>query len=220
MLTHTKGDVSMKSQTLFRLSGWAVIAGAVLKTIEYIFQIRSDDPIELYTNAQLWLFPIGFIGTLLFLIGLPGLYANQAERAGKFGLASFVLLFLGYTALEAGSQPVFEILLPFFATDPASQLLIASGGALESYTPLWAWFMPSLILANLGGLLYGIATIRARVYSHWAGWLMVLGVPGLFLLGDAIGMTIMMAGYIWCGFTLTGTKRLNTGKIEPAAQSA
>lgn len=210
----------MKSQTLFRLSGWVLIVGAVLKAIEYIFQIRSDDPIELYTNAQLWLFPIGFIGTLLFLIGLPGLYANQAERAGKFGLASFVLLFLGYAALEAGSQPVFEVLLPFFATNPASQPLIASGGALENYAPLWAWFMPSLIIANLGGLLYGIATIRAGVYSRWAGWLMVLAVPALFFLSDAIGMSIMMAGYIWCGFSLTGMKGLNAEKIEPAAQSA
>jgi len=35
------------------------------------------------------------IGSLLFVIGLPGMYLRQAGRAGKLGLVGFILVFFG-----------------------------------------------------------------------------------------------------------------------------
>lgn len=70
-------------------------------------------------------------------------------------------------------------------------------------------------------LFFGITTFRASVYPRWAGVVMSLGVPAIFFISyGGVGMTIMMAGFIWCSLVLAGVKGLGAGKIEPATHPA
>ena len=59
----------------------------------------------------------------------------------------------------------------------------------------------SYVLAALGWLLFGVATLRARVYPRWAAILLIVGAV---LLGLPVpGLEIVLAVAVaWLGFAL------------------
>lgn len=77
----------MRTVTLYRLSGLAVLIGMTISGIASVLYSRAGG-IALYRDP---LVPVDdlakLFGSLIFLIGLPGLYAFQASRAGRLGLA-------------------------------------------------------------------------------------------------------------------------------------
>src|SRR5919202_3216148 len=114
------------------------------------------------------------------LLGVTGLYARQMEAAGWLGLAGYLLwslwlvLFLPFNFVEAFILPLLATAAPTLAegflgviTRSTSE---ASFGALAG---LWAL---SDILFLLGGLVFGIATLRAGILSRWAAGVFTVGV--------------------------------------------
>src|SRR5260221_13923960 len=63
-----------------------------------------------------------FIGSLLFVIGLPGMYLRQAGRAGVLGLVGFILLFFAMLLAGAVFIGVQVIVFPSLA-QKAPQLI-------------------------------------------------------------------------------------------------
>lgn len=94
----------MRIVTLYRLSGLAVMAGMTVDGLASFFYSRAGG-VALYLDP---LVPVDdlakLFGSLLFLIGLPGLYAFQATRAGRLGLAGFTLSFFGLALLEVSTE--------------------------------------------------------------------------------------------------------------------
>ena len=75
----------MSSSTLYRLSGLALLLGAVLGGIGQILGniLFSSDGSLQSTNPLGWgLFLVFNIGSLLLLAGMPGICVRQAARAG------------------------------------------------------------------------------------------------------------------------------------------
>ena len=108
------------------------------------------------------------------LLGITGLYARQVKEAGWLGLAGFILfsiwlvLVTGFTFVEVFILPLLATAVPTFVegflgmfTGHASEMNL---GALPA---VWTLTEPLYIL---GGLLFGIATLRAGMLSRWAGW--------------------------------------------------
>jgi hypothetical protein len=112
------------------------------------------------------------VALLLLALGLVGLHALQGENYGRIGLAGL------YTALAAIAAQV----LGWF-------VLLAGSTAL-------GWLVsPVGPLATLVGLvLYGAATVQARVLPAWYGVLLIVLMPILLLLG--------VYGNIWRGLVL------------------
>jgi hypothetical protein len=81
----------MSTVTLYRASGLALLLGAVLFLIGYAlaFVFNTDTPLGL-AMAGVWT-----SGLLLLLLGLPGIVARQAARAGWLGFVGFLLTFSG-----------------------------------------------------------------------------------------------------------------------------
>lgn len=79
----------MRTVTLYRLSGLAVMIGMTIDGLASVLYSRAGG-VALYLDP---LVPVDDLaklsGSLIFLIGLPGLYAFQASRAGRLGLAGF-----------------------------------------------------------------------------------------------------------------------------------
>jgi hypothetical protein len=113
------------------------------------------------------------------VLGLAGLYARQAVRVGWLGLVGFILLSL-WMVLIMGFSFVEAFILPHLATaTPAlvdSWMKMFNGGTREinlGFLPtLWTLAGPVYIL---GGLLFGIATFRARILPRGAAVLLALG---------------------------------------------
>jgi len=112
----------------------------------------------------------GFLlGFLLLLGALIGLYVRQAEAAGALGLVGFLVAFLGTSLLIGGSwEEAFGTPTP---AEVAPQAVSSEG------PPEWLvfGFIISGLLFSLGWVLFGVSTLRARVYRRAAAILLILG---------------------------------------------
>jgi hypothetical protein len=168
------------------------------------------------------------------VLGMTGLYAKQAHKAGWLGLAGY-LLFTLWLVLIAGFAFVEVFVLPIVAT-PAPTF-VAGWLGMFTGTPsqinlaglplLWTLSGPVYIL---GGLLFGIATYRAHILPRWAGILLAVGTtlgPAAVLLPPAYqlkaGIPVGLA-LVWLGYALwtdrseqrTHTSAVDTTEDVPA----
>ena len=78
----------MSSTTSYRLSGIALIIGSVLSAIYYLCQsFLNGNDLATITSPLSMIFSLFTIfGSMLALLGLPGMYTRQAKQAGILGL--------------------------------------------------------------------------------------------------------------------------------------
>jgi hypothetical protein len=161
----------MSSTTSYRLSGAALILGSVLGIIYYVSEafISGPFPEALAGPVAVIGSLIGFIGSVLVLLGLPGMYTRQAKPAGILGLLGFLLVW--YVILFQGVLIPFTsvTIVPVIVTDPAARHLLAAG-PLASFDP---FNYVSMVGQTVGILLLAIATLRARVFPRWIAWLLI-----------------------------------------------
>jgi hypothetical protein len=151
------------------------------------------------------------------LIGMAGLYARQAVKSGWLGFAGYVLLSLWLT-LIMGFSFVEAFILPHLATsEPAfvqAWMGMFNGPAgtfdLGVLPTIWTLTAPVYIL---GGLLFGIATFRARILPRWAGVLLAVSTvvaPVAVLLPNASQPKMAVpfgVALVWLGYGLWSERR-------------
>ncbi len=183
----------MFSVTLYRASGLALLLGAVLVIIglPLSFVFPPDTPIAL-AMIGVWT-----SGAVLLQLGLPGIVARQASRAGWLGFIGFLLTsFFAVTDLTI--FPWLDVHAPqvsaqFFTANSAVNVYVAVASSLFA----------------VGGVLLGMATMRARVFPQWAGLLLIVG---LVSLGGFVNIFLSVAGALgflglgWMGYALVTAK--------------
>jgi hypothetical protein len=131
------------------------------------------------------------LGAMLLLLGLAGLYVSQSEEAGVLELVGFLTAFLG-TAFLVGAL-WFELFIT-----PA--LAVEAPGLAEAELGI-AGFILVFLLSALGWVLFGAATLRARVYPRWAAMLLIVGGLVAFVPVPLSG-AVFSAAVAWLGFIL------------------
>ena|SRR6266700_2201020 len=212
----------MSSALLYRTSGIALLLGAVLAIIGNVLGtilFPGNDPHQ-YSNA-LWLIVmlLSFIGSLVLLLGLPAVCVRQAERAGWLGLIGFVLTMIG-GFLFTGFSLIPLLVLPWLA-QTAPKLAASSGPP-----SFFVFFLVASLVFVVGGILLGIAIMRARILPRWAGALILVGaVLNLvsFPLSGAISnilgtvaFVLFAVGIGWIGSTLMSTGSMEAAQPAPA----
>lgn len=204
----------MRAVTLYRLSGLAVMIGMTIDGVASVMYSRAGGT-ALYRDP---LVPVDdlakLFGSLIFLIGLPGVYAFQAARAGKLGLIGFALSFFGLAVLEVGTEALFAFAGPVLAAHPQTRFLLQGGLEQNLGGGFTAYFALSYVVVVAGFVSFGIATFRSGVYPRRAGAVIGIGtvaaiglaplvsVPsGPFRL-DRIGVLAAAFGFAWCGWHL------------------
>ncbi len=192
----------MSSVTLYRASGLALLLGAVFAIIGTILSF-------VFTSGTLSLVITGTFasGVVLQLLGSPSIVARQAPRAGWLGFVGFLLLFLAWLLLASFIAVLRLTIFPWLAVH-APQVgaqLFSANPALIVYTNL------ELLLVVVGGVLLGMATMRARVLPQWAGLLLIVGAVlnpiGLVngMVGEVAGVLVVL-GLGWMGYALLSAK--------------
>lgn len=212
----------MSSTTSYRLSGIALLIGSVLSIVYYLIQgafLTGNDLATIISPMSMVSSIIGFIGSVFVLLGLPGVYAQQARRAGVLGLLGF--LFVWYVNLYQG------VIIPFTSVTIISQLtahLVPQSPAIVTPPPAWMpFFLVSLVGQVLGILLLGIATLRARVFPRWIGWLLIATlVVGLvsqlpFLPEGVSNLTAILGSVAFAGFGYELLKPEPLEETQPAS---
>ena len=150
--------------------------------------------------------------SLFGLPGITGVYARQAHAAGWLGLAGYLLfslwlvLILAFTFFEVFILPLLATEAPTFA---AGFLGIFTGSAAEmNFGVLAGLWGLSDALFLFSGLVFGIATLRARILSRWAAGAMILAwalAPASALLPNELRPLVAVPigfAIAWMGYAL------------------
>ena len=223
-----ESKVKITASSLIRLAGLSAIVAGLFYVAVGLFH-----PLNVLASVTTtrWIIvhylatAMGFFG----ILGMVGLYARQAEKTGWLGLAGFVLFSLWF-ALMVGFCFVEAFILPRLATGlPA---FVDGWMGMFNGTPsqinlgilptLWTITTP---LYLLGGLLFGIATFRARILSRWAAGLLAVGIvlgpiAALFPpeLQPKVAVPVGLA-LAWLGYSLWSERREKVSEPLPGLGS-
>ncbi len=218
--------------TLERLLRWtgmvAVVAGILFVVVQ---PIHPPDTLASVTTGQ-WAIVhyLTLAMTVLFGVGITGIYVRQVEETGWLGLVGTVTLNLALfiTAamvfIEAFVSPVLADRDPEFVS---ALLGLVSGEAgqvdLGPLATLWAI---SGVAFPLGCALVGFATIRARVLPRLAAAVFGFGLPVAVVVvsllpGDLhrLGAIPIGVGLAWLGWVVWRGADVAPRVMETAASA-
>lgn len=176
---------------LIRWAGVAAMAAGILYIA--IQAIHPPDVLSSVTTAQ-WalVHSLSIVMDVLAMLGLAGLYARQVEQSGWLGLTGYLLL-SGFWAFSVALHFIEAFISPVLVSEAPQFVegLLGMVAGHASHINLGA--LPTVygLLIGvggyvLGGLVFGIATFRARVLPRWAGGLLALGTLLPVLLSSVV----------------------------------
>ena len=217
----------MNSQNLIRWAGLsALVAGICFVAMGLL---HPPDILSSVTTTRWAITHALAIAMSVFgLLGMTGLYARQVEAAGWLGLAGYLLwslflvLFLPFNFFEAFILPLLATEAPAFAEGFLGIITRSAGemkfGVLDN---LWALVN---ILFLLGGLVLGIATLRAGIVSRWAAGVFTVGIglaPASALLPHELESLVAVpigVGLALLGLALLGERREHAAAPVPGRE--
>jgi hypothetical protein len=221
--------LKISSVNLIRLAGLSALIGGLCYVLVGVFH-PPNVPASVTTTRWQTVHVIACAMSFFGLLGLAGIYARQAVKSGWLGLIGFVLLsfwfviIMGFSFVEAFILPHPGTVTPAFIVgwmgmfngDPSPVNL----GALPT---VWTLTAPLYIL---GGLLFGIATYRARILPRGAAVLLVIGTvlaPVAKLLSLAAQPKIAIPtglALAWLGYALMTERPMPEAQLNDQGVTA
>jgi len=204
----------------------AVIAGLMFVAIQPLHPADTLDSVTTSTWALIHYATLVMLA--LFVVGITGIYASQAEKLGWLGLAGYVVLVIGLVltaiggVIEAFVQPQIASSDPEFVQGMLHMVhgnpITADLGAI----PL-VWNVSSAGFVG-GTLLFGAANFRAGILSRWASAIFAVGLLSMAPLVGLIGNPRLAAvpvgiGLASLGYSLWSTRGRRATAPAPAEAS-
>jgi hypothetical protein len=202
----------MSTSNLYRLSGFLLILASVLLVVSSIAltvltpESGPDVSTRTVTSAAwslIWL--SGFIGSILLLFGLIGLFVRQAQRGGIMGLLGFFFTFLGFLFVYIVAGFFFGTILPYLAAKGATSFA-------DPFLMVMPYGLVGGLLTLVGTILLGITIIRAKIFPRLTGIFLIVGgilnpasILGLNLIVSLLGIVsiiLLALGFAWIGSLL------------------
>jgi hypothetical protein len=166
---------------------------------------------------------LGVAMCIFGLFGLTGIYARQTEKAGWLGLAGYLMFSLFYV-VTAAYQFIEAFVSPVLTTEAPRFVEGFLGIAASHPSEISLGALPAVYGINgglylLGGLLFGIATFRARVLPRWAAVLLAGSGPLAILMTKLLQHPLDRLAAVPMGLALAGLGwAVWANRREPAAQ--
>lgn len=159
----------------------AAAAAAVAGTIFIAVQINHPAPDAFTTETTDWVARCcaKLAMAALALAGVTGLYLRQIRQSGVLGLVGYLLFAAGYLAMFGVEVIAVTVLPALTDTDPGfvnDVVAAGMGGTPDGdIGAVQTLFDATGVGYMLGGLLFGVAMVRARVLARWAAALLAVG---------------------------------------------
>jgi len=211
MTTTNATNRLLTADNLIRATGpFAIMAGLIFAGIQ---PIHPPDFVSSVTTTP-WavIVSLKFAMCLFFIVGTTGLYFRQMSRAGWLGLTAFILFVTGWW-LQTGFVFTELFVLPPLA--PVSPDFVDSLLGIVNQHPgtldigaMGAVYGVISVLYLLGGILLGVATVRAGVLPKVPSIVLAvaaIATPAAALLPHEFQRYVaipMGLAFIWLGFAL------------------
>lgn len=153
---------------------------------------------------ELWHIP-GIIALPLALLGLIAIYLGQSDKSGRLGLWGFVLLVIGMTIGAIYSTVFHGLFLPAIEEIEVGlfEVLVDNTTAAQFYRGV----IVQALGLGLGAILFGAATIRAKVFPRLAGWVLIAAAlfaaaNQVWAEGQLVSRALFGVAFVWLGFAL------------------
>jgi hypothetical protein len=215
---------------LIRWAGLAAMgSGAIFIAIQPFHPL--DVLSSVTTSTWVVIQSLKFTMALLGLLGLVGIYARQVEKLGWLGLVGYLLFSLFYV-LTAAMVFTEAFILPMLATQAPKFVEGFLGVITKVPSEVSLGAIPTIYMFAglagylLGGVLFGIATFRARILPRWSGGLLAFGVLLPILTSSLIPHPLdrilalpMGLALIWMGYALWSERREHASEPVPGRAS-
>ena len=173
----------MSSADLIRLGGSAAMAAGVVWVESGILAIVYQGVHTPGTFADYLVEGTFAAGVLLTAVGMVGLHALQRENYGRIGRAGFYTVVIASVAQFLGTV-----------------VRLLGSTALEFLV-----FPLGVLGVLVGFVLYGAATLQARVLPRWCGVGLIVGLPIAIALG-LYGGNVLFGLFGWRWATCSGRR--------------
>ena len=204
----------MSSSNLIRLSGLAALGGGVLIVISdalnaALFPGEQGSGVML-TSTWFIVQILGLVAIALITLGLVGMYAHQAQKAGTLGLIAFVIAFSGMLmSLEILVNRIMLMVFGLSWGEPFLGPLVAEAapGLLnaEPSGALAVGSILSIVLFALGWILFGVVSLRTGALPRGAAIILIAGALLAFILSSLdlpLWSLVLGAAMAWMGYAL------------------
>ncbi len=154
----------MSASDLIRWGGLAAMLAGVAFIVDILLVLTTDAD---WTNV------VYVVAALLMLVGLVGLHALQEDNYGRIGRGGF------WTVVVSTLGQVLGIIV----------FLLSGSEAL-----IWLVFPVGFLAVPVALILYGAATLQARVLPRWCGLGLIVIPPETVVLGAYGGV---LFGLLW-----------------------
>lgn len=209
----------MSVRSLFRLSAFGLAAGAVVVALASLFSPNGDPSTVLGFQFKATAIA-ALVGGVVLMVALPAMYLFQRAQSGVLGLVGMLLIFAAGSALTIGAMVMNIVVLPGLANLHLSE----NSAVFASFGP---FYIIATAVVTIGGIVFGISVLRAKVYSSALG----IGFIVLPLLSFALSMAnlpgmlsnlsevVYMIAFLWTGIEL-GLKTSEQTAVSTTAANA
>ena len=165
--------VEMGDRALYRSASLALALGAFFTVLFVAFSSQSTDIREITNDSLFYLKTIGsVVAGMLLMFGVMAAYVRQREGSGILGLLGTLLIVAAVVMLIVGANLTQLLTFPLLASLPLDPAQLQNGPS----SFFWLYLTASAAIC-LGGFLFGLATVLARVYNLYIGWVMLVAGP-------------------------------------------
>lgn len=154
----------MSNKSIYRLAAYALLLGAIMVTLGNLLAPQGDAPAAVASAAYYPASIVTLLGGLILMAGFPAVYFYQRKESGRTGFIGFVIVLLFGMALTVGFPTVLLLIYPWLAHLNIPSHTLSTGPMVFNF-----FFAITSGLVTVGGIIFGIATIRAKVFTRRLG---------------------------------------------------
>jgi len=168
----------MSQTSLYRIAAAALVVGAVLTAGGNLLGPQGDARAAVASGMYYPMALVVLLGGLLTMASLPALYLWQRAASGVLGLVGIVAILGAGMCLSVGFPLIQVLMFPWIAAMDVSTRVLSEGPDAFNY-----FFAVASAVVSVGGVLFGVATIRARRFPRQIGIAFIVLSVASFVLG-------------------------------------
>lgn len=168
----------MSRTVLYQAAAVTLVVGSVLTAAGNLLAPQGGARAAVASGSYYPVAIVVLLGGLLVMGSWIAVYLRQRAESGILGFAGMLAVFAAGMLLTVGFPLIQLLVYPWIATMNASDEVLNSGPV-----SFIIFFAIASAVVSLGGVLFGVATIRAKVFSRQLGIGFIVLAVASFVLG-------------------------------------